>query len=124
MNIDLEWIIENRVCLMVTPKAVTAMDLQKLDHDLSQWLDEASEQLHLIADLRRLNTIPPIKSLIALNYVHHPRLGQMLTVGITNNPLARFIITSGTQIMRLNYKDFNTTEEALAYLKKKEGSED
>lgn len=116
MGITIEWLGGGRVCVAVAPAHVHRGDLQEYDYALSQALNMAAESIDLIADMRAIRTIPPLNELLVVSYVRHPKLGKNITVGLARNAVARLIITSGARMVGINYRDFNTLEEAKAYL--------
>ena len=84
-------------------------------------LNAASGKIHLIADVRDLKKGPSIREIVDTRHPRHPKLGQVLTIGLTRNVIGRFFFTWGAQVAGFQYKDFDSLEKARAYLHEAEG---
>lgn len=116
MSIELQWLVEEQVLHVIFPEVLTADMMRDYDAQLLRQLESASGKLHFIADITHVKTLPPLNVLVSLRHPHHPHLGHGLTVGLTRNPLARFLIAMGTQIAGVHHRDFETFDEARSYL--------
>jgi hypothetical protein len=121
MAIQINWLVEGSVCLMHVPASVNMTDVRAYDADLMARLNAASHKLHLIVDVRSLKSLPPVPQLVRLQHPGHPNLGHNLTIGLSNNPVVRFVITMGAQLVGIQHKDFKTLEEARQFLYEMEG---
>jgi hypothetical protein len=121
MPVEIEWLVEGRVCYVSIPEEVDGTDIVAYDKDLIQYLDHATGKIHLIADLRILHKVPPVRQIAALRHPRHPRLGQILTIGLANNFMGRFFFTMGARVVGIQHIDFASLDEARAYLRAREG---
>ena len=120
-SIELKWLVEGQLYHVVFPAVLEASMMQDYDVHMIQQLDAAPGKLHFIADLSRVKTLPPLNILVSLRHPYHLNLGLGMTVGLTRNPVGRFLISMGTQIAGVHHRDFNTFNEARAYLNNMEG---
>lgn len=116
MAIEMKWLIERKIFHVAFPDVLTADMMRNYDAQLLQQLETTTNKLHFIADLSCVKTLPPLNVLVSLRHPYHQQLGQGLTVGLTRNPVARFLIAMGTQIAGVHHRDFDTFNEAWAYL--------
>lgn len=116
MPITLEWLIEEHLCHVVLPATLDAAALYEYDAQLVQWLDDAPGKVHVIADFRAVTSFPSLSTLVRLRHPYHAHLGFGMTLGITNNAFLRFLMTAGGQITGIKHRDFDTFEDARAYL--------
>jgi hypothetical protein len=121
MPFSSEWLVEGSLCYVTLSGQLTAEDMRQYDDQVCRYLETAPEKMHFIADLRHLTSLPPLGSMVGLKHLSHPRLGRGLTVGLTSNPVGRFLVSMGAQIVGVKQKDFNTLEEARSYLHQMEG---
>lgn len=120
-GIDINWVIEGQLLHVVFPAHLEASVLRDYDEIMVQKLHAASKKVHFIADLSTIKTLPHLSVMVGLRHPYHPRLGYGLTVGLTRNPVGRFLISMGAQVMGVHQRDFNTFDEARAYLYHMEG---
>jgi hypothetical protein len=119
--VELNWLVEGQLFHVVFPAALDTEIMRDYDSRLLQELGTAQNKLHFIADLSGVKVLPPVNVLVSLRHPYHQQLGRGLTVGLTRNPVARFLIAMGTQLAGVNHRDFNTFNEARAYLNNMEG---
>lgn len=120
-SIEREWLIEGQLLHVIFPAVLDAAIMRDYDAQLMQQLDAITNKLHFIADLSSVKTLPPLNILTSLKHPYHGRLGQGLTVGLTRNPVGRFLISMGSQLAGVHHRDFNTFNEARSYLQEMEG---
>jgi hypothetical protein len=121
MPIQVDWLVEGHVCMIYLSSSVSAADVQAYDEEIMARLNAVSHKVHMIVDLRPLQSLPPIPKLVSLRYFHHPNLGHNLSVGLSSNSIARFIFKLGGQVVGISVKDFASVEEARTYLHQMEG---
>jgi hypothetical protein len=121
MGIEINWITEGQLLHVVFPTHLESSTLREYDLLMVQKLEAASCKVHFIADLSVIKTMPGLSVMVGLRHPYHHRLGYGLTVGLTRNPVGRFLISMGAQVMGVHQRDFNTFNEARAYLRQMEG---
>jgi hypothetical protein len=108
------------VYMLVLPEALSGSALEECDAMLMRMLDQMPHKIHLIVDMRAHKITAHLNDARNLKHTRHPNLGRMLVVGLRINPTARFIVALVAQIAGMPYKDFNTEQEAFAYLNETE----
>ena len=121
MGIEINWITEGQLLHVVFPAHLESSTLREYDLLMVQKLEAASCKVHFIADLSVIKTMPGLSVMVGLRHPYHHRLGYGLTVGLMRNPVGRFLISMGAQVMGVHQRDFNTFNEARAYLRQMEG---
>jgi hypothetical protein len=121
MSIDVDWVIEGRLLHVVFPVVLESSLLREYDEQMVARLENAPGKVHFIADLSVIKTMPNLSVMVGLRHPYHHRLGYGLTVGLTRNPVGRFLISMGAQVMGVHQRDFNTFNEARSYLHEMEG---
>jgi hypothetical protein len=121
MGIEINWITEGQLLHVVFPVHLESSVLREYDVLMVQKLEAASCKVHFIADLSVIKTMPGLSVMVGLRHPYHHRLGYGLTVGLMRNPVGRFLISMGAQVMGVHQRDFNTFHEARAYLRQMEG---
>jgi hypothetical protein len=121
MLATLEWLVEGQLCHAGLPSVFDEAALRDYDNRLIQWLDNAPGKVHIIADFRGVKSLPPLRTLVGLRHPYHARLGYGITIGLTQNAVARFLITMGGQVMGMHHRDFDTLNQARAFLSQMEG---
>ena len=116
MSIDTKWLVEGQLLHVVFPATLESAIMREYDVQMVERLDAASNKIHFIADLSGVRSLPGLNVLVGLRHPYHPRLGHGLTVGLTRNPVGRFLISMGTQLAGVHHRDFDTFNEARAYL--------
>lgn len=116
MSIDTKWLVEGQLLHVIFPAILEAAMMREYDTQMMEVLETATQKLHFIADLSGLKSLPGLSVLVGLRHPYHPQLGHGLTVGLTRNPVGRFLISMGTQLAGVHHKDFDTFNEARAYL--------
>jgi len=121
MDIETNWIVEGQLLRVVFPAHLESAVLREYDDLMVQKLEVATCKVHFIADLSDVKTLPGLSVMVGLRHPYHHRLGYGLTVGLTRNPVGRFLIAMGAQVMGVHQRDFDTFNEARSYLRQMEG---
>lgn len=116
MSITVEWLVEGRVCFVTLPGVVDDEALQNHEIVMTRWLDQAEGSVYVIADVSAMKKVLSLKQIIMLKHMRHPRLTHAMTVGLSLNPMARFVVPLVAQSVGLQYKDFPTQADARAYI--------
>jgi hypothetical protein len=121
MGIEMNWVVEGQLLHVVFPAHLESAVLREYDDLMVQKLEAATCKVHFIADLNVIRTLPGLSVMVGLRHPYHHRLGYGLTVGLTRNPVGRFLISMGAQVMGVHQRDFDTFNEARSYLRQMEG---
>jgi hypothetical protein len=71
--------------------------------------------MHQLADARELESMPGLAALSKITYVKHPKMGWQVSFGL-RKPLVKMVINIMSQVFKVRSRDFDTLEEALAFL--------
>ena len=116
-NIQMQWLIEKRVRLLTLPNHFTTEAFQTFDDETCLMMDTLSHPfLHVIMDVQGLETFPPLNICIKIRSIRHERMGWLLSVGATLNPLIRFFLSTAVTAARIRYKNFDSVHEAISFL--------
>lgn len=116
MPITVEWLVDGRVCFVTLPSIVDDETIERHEFAMSGWLDNAKGDVYVIADVSALKKVLSLRQIIMLKHMRHPRLTHAMTVGLSLNPMARFVVPLVAQTVGLQYKDFASREEARTYI--------
>lgn len=121
MDIELNWVVKGRLMHVVFPEVLESAVLREYDELMVKRLNDASSKVHFIADLGGIKSMPGLSVMVGLRHPYHHHLGHGLTIGLTNNAVGRFLISMGAQLVGAHHRDFDTFNEARAYLRQMEG---
>jgi hypothetical protein len=113
---NISWLVPGRAISIVLPIVCDDNFVNDFDTRVLAILDAAAEPIHLFVDVREVRTYPSTQSMFHLTYLKHPKMGRLITIGATNNPIARFLARLFSGAMKVQLRDFSTMEEARAYL--------
>ena len=116
MSDAFEWIVPNQIMRVVLPEIFDDAKAQEHEVIITSYLDKATHPFHIITDTRAVKVNPSLKVSTGLKYLKHPNMGRILTIGVTGNPLTRFLLSIFTRAVGTPVKDFSSEDEALAYL--------
>lgn len=116
MSSTMNWLIPDQVLEVTMPQNTTDEFILGFDAEMIALLDSASHPIHLIVDLHSMKVYPTISIIMNLKYYNHPKLGRLIMLGLTTNPIVRFITNLVNHGNDANLKAFATLEEAMAYL--------
>jgi hypothetical protein len=119
--ISVGWLVENKIFgvqIGGEPETHTLTILDSLDYDpvVLQYLDAATEPIHILIHIRPLKTTPPVSRLLALKYPRHPRTGHIVIVNTSNTPMVRFFMSVVGSVSGVKIKGVQSVEEGLEYL--------
>jgi hypothetical protein len=113
-----QWLVDGWVRLLTLTGDVDSETFQAYDRDTSAMMDTMTRPLfHVIVDVRKLESFPPLNVCLGMTSIRHPRMGWMISVGATKNALMRFFLTVVVTAARIRYKDFEHIDEAVAFLR-------
>lgn len=116
MALEIEWLVGGRVCLVIAPHIIDAEALQNHDIAMLHWLDKTEERVYVIVDVSAMKQVTSLKQAFSLKHIRHPRMTHIFTVGLSLNPMARFVIPMAAYVSGVHYKDFATREDALKHI--------
>jgi hypothetical protein len=116
------WLVENRVRLVTVKNDLKTSAVRASDLETAAILDEMTERVHFVIDLRELRSFPKLDSLLSVQCLRHQHMGWLLTVGATRSSLHRFFLNAVGQATRVRYQDFHDLEEAIVFLQENEPS--
>lgn len=126
--LTVEWVIEGKALLMEVKGPPAGMEMEEFtraemdeilayqDRLIIEKLDAAAHPVQLIINMPATDKHPPAKDVTSLKFQEHPRLDSIILVGLSLNPIARFMMTIVSKVRRVQVKSFNTLNEALAYV--------
>jgi hypothetical protein len=123
MPVQNSWIVENRVLLVELIGDVTADELLDSSEAGMRLIDEVGvAPVYSLVDLARSGRYPMRLSdfMVVFRQPSSEKLSWIIICGIPN-PLANFVAKTFAQMMRKQYKVFNTRAEALQMIKTLEG---
>ena len=94
MPIIVEWLADKRACFVTLPDIFDDDELRNHETVMVNWLDEGEENKYIIADVSAMKKVPSLKQAMMLKHMRHTRLTQGVTVGLSLNPVARFVVSS------------------------------
>jgi hypothetical protein len=110
------WLIEGHVRLVVLTGALTAETLMAYDCETLALMDTLSQPMHVIADARDLMTYPNLNDCLRLQHLRHREMGFLLTIGVNQNRIMRFVLNAIGKASRVRYQDFDDLDAALGFL--------
>jgi hypothetical protein len=125
--LTVDWLIEGKALLLdlkgpPVDMDVPLVDMQELldyqDRLIIEKLDTAANPVHLVIKMPQTDKHPPAKDVTSFKFQSHPRLGDIILVGLALNPVARFLMMIVGKVRNLQVKNFNTLDEATAYIKR------
>jgi hypothetical protein len=111
-----EWLVQDRVLKVLLPFAFDDGEAQKFDTDVLVYLDQASQPIHLVLDVRQVKTHPSMKTFFGWKHLKHPNLGYTMMIGMASNPVVRFMAGIVVKAVGVHLKDVESDDEALAHL--------
>jgi hypothetical protein len=112
----IEWVIPHRVLKVSLPFKFEDSVSVLIDNAILEYLDAASAPLYLIVDLREVKVHPSISTIMGWKHLRHRNLKHVILIGITTNPIIRFISNMMTRITGLRITNASTFEDALALI--------
>lgn len=126
MSYTIEWLIPDHILKVVLPEQFDKAAIQPYDRELVAYLDQATQTLHLIADVRWVDrmSIPPLSILTHLEHITHPRLGWVVTIGLNRSLFFRLVTNVMRSLTGFRIHDVASIEDALAYLERVDENEE
>src|SRR5262245_32944745 len=116
MAYTIGWLIPERVIEVVLPPVCDEAFMKAVDVDLNTMLQSTSQSVSVLYDTRGVEKNPSAQSAFNMSYYKQPNLVRILTIGMTSNPILRFLGSLVGRGMGLQVKDFSTMEEARLWL--------
>ena len=111
------WLAPERVVEIMLPEVIDNAFIDAVDPEVNAMLEMASQPVHILVDTRHIKKYPSAQTSMKLSYYKHPRMGVLVMIGLTANPVLRFLGSLVARGAGIKIKDFSTRDEALAYLK-------
>jgi hypothetical protein len=116
MTYKIAWLVPDRVIDVMLPEECTDSAIAQFDADLMIMLDAASQPVHVLVDVRSMKVYPSAQASMKMSYYKHPKLKRIFVIGLTSNPIIRFLGSLVARGAGIQLRDFVSREEALAYL--------
>lgn len=117
MSYKLSWYIPGRVIDMALPALSNDEALMlALDDEMNAMLDTASQPVSIIIDVRTMQEFPLASVAMKLKYYKHQNTSRLIVIGLSTNPILRFLGSLVGRGVGIQIKDFGSREEAIAYL--------
>jgi hypothetical protein len=121
-SIDYGWLLPDHVALVACHGNLSLSDMQSADEWLKRSIDRSkAERVHVIADATNLGVqYPSLHVQMQNKALRHARLGWILTIQATGDPMRRFYLHMITIAAGKQYRDFHTLTHALSFLNQSE----
>lgn len=117
MTYKLSWLVPGRVIEMLLSELPNNEALLKaMDTEVKAMLDTASQPVNILIDLRSMKEYPSPSIAMKMTYYQHQNTNRLIVIGMTANPILRFLGGLVAHGVGIQIKDFATREQALAYL--------
>lgn len=111
----IDWLVENRVIYLRVWGRLRAKDMQQLDEILNRYISSASqEQVHILTDNVDLLALPGMREPRQQTYLHHPKLGCIITT--SKLPLPGIIGGIVGQLSGAEFVFVTNAEQGVGYL--------
>jgi hypothetical protein len=113
---EISWLLEGRVIFVRLTGVQTAEAASLFDREILPYLDNVQAPLvHLVFDTVGLEQLPGIGVLSRFQWLKHPKTGWVVGYPKPNGAIA-FITGFVSQLFKLRFRTFDTSQEALAFL--------
>jgi hypothetical protein len=117
MPYKLSWFIPGRVIDMTLPEIATDGSVfEALDTEINAMLDSGTAPVHVMIDLRLMKEYPSASIAMKMKYYKHPKIGRLVIIGLSANPMLRFLGGLVGRGVGIQLKDVGSREEAEAYI--------
>jgi hypothetical protein len=117
MPYKLSWFIPGRVIDMTLPEIATDGSVfEALDTEINAMLDSGTAPVHVMIDVRTMKEFPSATIAMKMKYYKHPKVGRLVIIGLSTNPMLRFLAGLVGRGVGVQIKDMSTREEAEAYI--------
>lgn len=115
MNQLQTWLVEDRIIFTSLIGPLTVDMFPGMDERIIAMLEASSgTNIHIIADISMMTTMPNVIQMAKLKYPSHPKVGIFLTQG--RNPIEKFIGGTVGQMFKSNYKFVDDLEHGIRFL--------
>ena len=118
MEMQMDWLLENKVAKFNVQGDATVEDLRHVSETIEEFINQSDAPLvHILHDERGLGTLPiSLKVLTeSLGFLKHPRLGWFIIYG-NNDRIKKFLSSMVMGMAKIRHRNFETLEEALNFL--------
>jgi hypothetical protein len=117
MSYELTWVVPERVIEMAFLESFDEDSAQAFEHDINAMLDKGRRPVHIMIDMRSMDKeTTSIGGSMKRSYYRHPNMGSFIIIGLNKKPVLRFISTLVARGAGIQFKNFDSREQALAYL--------
>lgn len=111
------WWVEDRVRYTRFIGESKTEDVMAIDARLVNFLNASTHPIHFVVDVRDLIQAPPLSQALKIQHMRHEKTGWVIMVGSKHNSALRFMASVAFKVFGAKYKDCNTPEEAVEFLK-------
>jgi hypothetical protein len=116
MPYHIGWFIEGRIAYVHMEGVSTPEEAHSFDQEIKKFLDSAQAPLlHMIFDTGGVTHLPNIKTLSRFTWPRHPANGWVASFP-KSNQFINLITSIVAQVFKARYRQFDSFEEALAFL--------
>jgi hypothetical protein len=116
MEYKIGWLVPERVIEVLLPRVCDDAFMKAIDVDLNAMLRTTSQSVSVLYDVREVQKSPSAQSAFNMTYYKQRNLARILTIGLTSNPILRFLGSLIGRGIGIQVKDFTTMEEVRVYL--------
>jgi len=117
MGITGYWLVEDRVLCLQCTGALTEADKPLLDQIVIGFLNKSkAATVHILNDVRSLTKPMPLASVLALEYLRHPKLGIRVAFGKEPGHEIFTVTNAVDQAFQRHSRNFISLDAALAFL--------
>jgi hypothetical protein len=118
MQLQIDWLLENKVVQFNIRGDVTLEDLSQVSEAIEDFINQSDAPLiHVLHDERGMGSIPSSLKVLteSLGFLKHPRLGWFIIYG-NNDRIKKFLSSMVMGIAKIRHRNFETLEESLDFL--------
>jgi hypothetical protein len=122
MPFEITWYEKGRI---VNARALGNLDLDEIadaNRRISEQVNQGKPPVHLFIDATAVGKVPTNLNQLkkGMEILNNPNLGWAILIGA--NPIAHFLATVISQVMKLNFTIVATTDDAVAFLARQDST--
>jgi hypothetical protein len=122
MPFEITWYEKGRI---VNARAVGNLSLEEIDganRQIIEHVNQGQSPVHLFIDVTAVGKVPTNLNQMkkSMDVLNNPNLGWAVLVGA--NPVARFLASVISQVMKIRFTIVSTMDEALSFLARQDTS--
>ena len=121
MTSEIQWLIYNRVMYVKLSGEISLDEMREYNEYAIQLIDEGIAPVHAILDDEDVQKIPMSVNELSnvLRVFRHPGRGWLVAIG-NSGRVERMILSLMTQFFRAQFQRFESTKEALDFLREQD----